>query len=248
MKQLYILLLIILLFGCESADTGKPGTDNVTGTDQDTEYPGSVLYTDPSIAGWAEAYTAYQPGEECDEMWQTPERSLGPADGTTDGIVCLGRGGTITFVFTDMPIADRDGADFAVFGNSFSDSFLELAFVEVSSDGETFVGFPAYSYTKEPVGPYGTVSFTDVYDINRDYTGFAGVHPVAYGTLFDLADLPVHADLDTASVTHVRLVDIPGDGSVVDSSGNPIYDPYPCTGSAGFDCDALGVINYARVR
>ncbi len=34
-----------------------------------------------------------------------------------------------------------------------------------------------------------------------------------------------------------------GDGSYLDTWGNIIYDPYPTTGSAGFDLDAIGVLN-----
>jgi len=35
-----------------------------------------------------------------------------------------------------------------------------------------------------------------------------------------------------------------GDGSCTDSFGNVIYDPHPTEGSAGFDLDAVGVLNY----
>ena len=43
----------------------------------------------------------------------------------------------------------------------------------------------------------------------------------------------------------MRIDDITGDGSCVDSAGNPIYDPYPSSESGGFDLNAVGVINYA---
>jgi len=36
-----------------------------------------------------------------------------------------------------------------------------------------------------------------------------------------------------------------GDGSNLDSLGEVIYDPYPTSGSAGFDLDAVGVSNGA---
>jgi len=49
--------------------------------------------------------------------------------------------------------------------------------------------------------------------------------------------------LDTDNVGWVRIVDIVGDGSYFDTSGDIIYDPYPTTGSAGFDLDAIGVLN-----
>ena len=50
---------------------------------------------------------------------------------------------------------------------------------------------------------------------------------------------------------YVRLIDVVGDGSTFDSfpaaygGPHPIYDPYPTTGSSGFDLDAVGVIHYA---
>ena len=45
----------------------------------------------------------------------------------------------------------------------------------------------------------------------------------------------------------MRIVDIVGNGTALDSAGRPIYDPYPTTGSAGFDLDAVGVIHYATI-
>ena len=49
--------------------------------------------------------------------------------------------------------------------------------------------------------------------------------------------------LDTYNIRWVRIVDIVGDGSYFDTSGDIIYDPYPTTGSAGFDLDAIGVLH-----
>ncbi len=47
-------------------------------------------------------------------------------------------------------------------------------------------------------------------------------------------------------MTHVRLIDIVGDGSQTDTSGDLIYDPFPTIGSAGLDIDAVGVIHQAE--
>jgi hypothetical protein len=44
-------------------------------------------------------------------------------------------------------------------------------------------------------------------------------------------------------VTHVRIVDVVGDGSARDSDGRVIWDPYPTILTAGFDLDAVGVIH-----
>jgi hypothetical protein len=46
-----------------------------------------------------------------------------------------------------------------------------------------------------------------------------------------------------STAIYVRIVDIKGNGSAKDSSNRPIYDPYPTSGSAGFDLEAVGVIN-----
>ena len=51
--------------------------------------------------------------------------------------------------------------------------------------------------------------------------------------------------VDLQNIAYVRIVDIVGDGTSLDSRGEPIYDPYPTAGSAGFDLDAIGVSNGA---
>ena len=89
---------------------------------------------DPSIVGWAAEVMGYVPGTNVDVEFQASGRALGPAEGTASDAVSLGRGGAITLGF-DAPIRDGLGFDFAVFENSFSDAFLELAYVEVSSNG-----------------------------------------------------------------------------------------------------------------
>ncbi len=73
--------------------------------------------------------------------------------------------------------------------------------------------------------------------------GCAGKHLQGTGTPFDLRALAGTPGLDTRRVTHVRLVDVVGDGSVADDYGNPIYDPFPTFGSGGFDLDAVGVMH-----
>lgn len=63
---------------------------------------------------------------------------IGKADGS---IVSLGDAGIAIVTFSN-PITNGTGNDFAVFENAFNDSFLELAFVEVSSDGINYFRFP----------------------------------------------------------------------------------------------------------
>jgi hypothetical protein len=196
----------------------------------------AVHMDDANIVGWASGWENYVVGSNCAPEWQTPEKALGEANGTSYDIVSLGCGGEITLTF-ECGIGDGIGYDFAVFENGFSDTYLELAYVEVSSDGVNFFRFLNDSLTDSPVGGFGAVDPTDI-------GGFGGKYRQGYGTAFDMASLTDTSGLlDTNNVKWVRIVDIVGDGSYVDTSGDVIYDPYPTTGSAGFDLDAIGVLN-----
>jgi hypothetical protein len=202
--------------------------------------PGStaVWKDDPAFIAWAVDHENYIAGTDVVSTWQTPERALGPAVGDSLDIVSLGRGGEITLIF-DPPLKDGPDWDFAVFENSFSDTFIELAYIEVSSDGQTFVRFQNDSLTSAPVGGYGSMDPTNV-------DGYGGKYRQGYGTPFDLANLATHDDVLSGAVklnaiSHVRIVDIIGDGSYIDSDGDIIWDPYPTNGSAGFDLEAVGV-------
>ena len=189
-----------------------------------------------ALVGWAIGYENYQPGSEVDLAFQVPSNAIGQAEGTTSDAVTLGRGGQITLNFS-TPIRDGFGSDFAVYENSFSDSFLELAYIEVSSDGTNFFRFDNDSLTDSPVSAFGEVDPTNVHNL-------AGKYRKGQGTPFDLEDLrDVSPLLNTAAVTHVRVVDVVGDGSDFDTSGDVIYDPSPTMGSAGFDLDGVGVLH-----
>jgi hypothetical protein len=177
-------------------------------------------------------------GAEVVSTWRDPSKALGAAVGDSFDIVSLGRGGEITLTF-DRPITNGQGWDFAVFENSFSDTFLELAIVEVSSDGVTYAAFETDSLTANPVGGFGAIEPSNI-------DGFAGKYRQGFGTPFDLSDLATQpevlsGDVDLSAITHVRLLDVVGDGSDFDTSGDVIYDPYPTFQSAGFDLDAVGV-------
>ncbi|MDR2092418.1 MAG: PEPxxWA-CTERM sorting domain-containing protein [Azoarcus sp.] len=208
--------------------------------------PGStaIHMDDPSITAWATGYENYNPSSGVAANWQTPEKALGKAVGDSYDIVTLGDQGSITLTF-DGYIYNGAGADFVVFENSFGATFLELAFVEVSSNGTDFYRFDTYSFTSSPVGGFGAVDPTNI-------DGFAGKYQQGYGTPFDLDLLSGYADLDLDHIQYLRLVDVKGDGSEYDSypaaygGPHPIYDPYPTVGSPGFDLDAVGVIHFAQ--
>ncbi|MBO7134439.1 MAG: T9SS type A sorting domain-containing protein [Bacteroidales bacterium] len=181
-------------------------------------------------------------------FYGTTSDCLGQANGR---FISLGDGGSITLQF-DIPIANGEGHDFAVFENALipnevpnQDSivFYELAFVEVSSNGEDFVRFPAVSHvqTDVQVGTFG-------YENSNLLTNLAGVFPVFNGYPFDLEELANEPNLDVNNITHVRLIDVVGSidpqYGTYDSEGNIINDPYPTPfHSCGFDLDAVGVIH-----
>jgi len=202
--------------------------------------PGStaVFKDDAAIIAWASGWQDYLPGANVNSNWQTPNKALGPAVGDSFDIVCLGDGGSIVLTF-EHPITNGPGWDFAVFENAFNDTFLELAYVEVSSDGSNFFRFPNDSVTPGPVGGFGAVDPTNI-------TGLASKYRQGWGTPFDLEVLAdISPLLDVTLIPFVRIVDIIGNGTFFDTSGDPIYDPYPTVGSAGFDLDAIGVRYYA---
>ncbi len=206
--------------------------------------PGSTAIAgdDARLSAWATKVLAVSYGENVDTSWQTPDKALGPATGDATDVVSLGEGGTITLGF-DATLVDGSGYDFAVFENGFSDEYLELAYVEVSSDGEHFVRFDTASLVAAPVGPYGTLD-------PHELEGYAGKYRVGFGTPFDLGWLKARPEvqlglLNLSQITSVRIVDVIGDGRNRDSFGHVVYDPYPTTGSAGFDLEAIGLLNVA---
>jgi hypothetical protein len=169
--------------------------------------------------------------------------SPGNVQGMADNqIVSLGDGGIAVLTF-ETPVSNGPGPDFAVFENGFSDDFLELAFVEVSSNGIDFFRFDAVSLTPtdEQIGTFGLLDATKLYNL-------AGKYRVEYGTPFDLDEVEDDPGLDKNQVTHIRIVDVVGsindDYATYDSQGNKVNDPWPTAfESSGFDLDAVGVIH-----
>ncbi len=120
--------------------------------------PGSTAVSkdDTRIQAWATKVLAITYGENVTSEWETPQNALGPASDSTTKVVSLGEGGVITLGF-DAILTDGPGYDLAVYENGFADDYLELAFVEVSSNGTNFIRFDTASLVDEPVGPYGTL-------------------------------------------------------------------------------------------
>ena len=208
----------------------------------------AVKFDDERIQGWATACTVVRGSSNLTDpeaaavTYGTDEDAVGPATANTMDVVSLGDGGMATLTF-DTPIANGDGYDFAVFENSFNDYFLELAVVEVSSDGEHFVRFPATSLTQTHTQITERVDPTFINNL-------AGKYRVGYGTPFDLEELRDSANVDINNITHVRVIDVVGSidpqYGTYDAFGHLINDPFPTiTHSAGFDLDGVAVMNTA---
>lgn len=165
--------------------------------------------------------------------------AFGKADGD---VVSLGDSGYVEITFNPA-LSNQSGPELAIFENSFSDTYLELAFVEISSDGVNYVRFPAHSLTQvtQQVGGFGSIDPTDIHNL-------AGKYRADYGTPFDFSDLKDSTSVDIQAVTHLRIVDAIGtidpQFATRDVNGNMVNEPYPTNfASGGFDLDAIAILN-----
>lgn len=170
----------------------------------------------------------------------TAQSAIGQA--SANGVVSLGDGGIATLTF-DPPITDGNGFDFAIFENTFLDTFLELAFVEVSTDSQSWARFPneSLSQTKVQTAAFGFTQPTNIHNLAGKYR-----HP--YGTPFDLNDLAMMSNIRINEIRYVRIIDVVGSIDTLyaqrDSKNRIINDPWPTPfASSGFDLDAVGVIH-----
>ncbi|MCK4630415.1 MAG: T9SS type A sorting domain-containing protein [Bacteroidales bacterium] len=207
----------------------------------------TAIYMDSSVfTGWAtDCYVIRGPMNASDPgagpaTYGAPSDAIGNA--SDNRVVSLGDGGIAVLSFND-PVVNRNGPDFAVFENSFNASFLELGFVEVSTDSVSFVRFPAVSLTQtdSQVNSFGNLDATLIHNL-------AGKYRAGYGTPFDLKDLIDSVNVDISEINFIRIIDVTG--SIIDSlasydsEGNKINDPWPTPfETGGFDLDAVGVIN-----
>ena len=173
--------------------------------------------------------------------------AIGPATPNNSmDAVSLGDGGSALVTF-ERPIQNGEGPDFAVFENDNNGGFLELAFVEVSSDGVHFVRFPATSLTQTET-QVGTFGFVDPTFINN----LAGKFQIGYGTPFDLEELAGSENLNIDSIVYVRIVDVVGSidpqYGTYDAFGHIVNDPWPTDyHTSGFDLTGVGVIHQKPV-
>lgn len=243
MKFSFALTAALLLGGTDLPAAGPfpgpVGSANTTAISKD----------DQRILSWATTVTGFSPGpidiSDPDAplaSFGAPGNALGPADALDpqNGVVSLGDGGSITLSFA-QPIIDGPGFDFAVFENGFSDTYLELAFVEVAGPDGVFVRFNCTSLTQTATQiSQSDVPFSGIDATNID--GLAGKYRQLFGTPFDLASVGLQ------QISFVRLVDVVGSidpqFGTKDSFGHMINDPWPSLfATAGFDLDAVAVLH-----
>ncbi len=212
--------------------------------------PGTTAISNDSsiFVAWADACEVVRGGFDISQpslgntWFGEAAAATGKAEGNSVNVVSLGDGGSATLVF-GTPIINGEGWDFAVFENALNDSFLELAFVEVSSDGTNFFRFPAVSFTgiDVQVATFGALEASKI-------DNFAGKYRQGYGTPFDLADLEGTFGLDLNHISHIKIIDVVGciqsEFATFDSQGNKVNDPWPTPfETGGFDLDGVGVIH-----
>lgn len=239
----FILILMSYLFGTVAYAQYAPQATVLGST--------AVSKNSGQFAGWATGCTI-QRGlmdiADPSKGFVTAGDSSFAVGAPDNSIVSLGDSGIATLTF-DAPLYDGPGYDFAVFENGFAnpsnpeEAFLELAFVEVSSDGRTFFRFPATSLTPDTF----QIPVAGVYMNARNINNLAGKYIGGYGTPFDLNELENIPGLDINNITHVRLIDVIGSVGThftYDKDGRKINDPYPSPiPTGGFDLDAVGGIN-----
>ena len=210
--------------------------------------------TDPAISFWASEVVDYELGLM---DYQQPELgyvSYGSATdilGDSGTIFSLGDHGSITVTF-DQTITNGPGDDLVVFENGFAYNgvFMEIGFVEVSSNGTDFSRLPALCRRDSQPGGFDSSDPALFYNLAGNYVG---------GTGIDLEDLITAGDanvvsglVDLAAITHVRVVDVVGDidgaGTTFDYLNRPVADPYPTPfASSGMDITGVAGIHGGTV-
>ena len=207
----------------------------------------SALFKHSSIfVNWAKQCTIYRGWKNIAQK-DSGYATIGDSTSATgkageNGIVSLGDSGIAICQFY-KPLINGDGWDFAVFENTFDDRYLELAFVEVSSDGWRYFKFPCHSLT-DTLNQTGAFGYTEPENINN----LAGKYRAGYGTPFDIGDIPDYKDLNKNNIRFVKILDIVGSlnskFASLDTAMRKINDPWPTPfTSSGFDLDAIGVIH-----
>jgi len=243
MKKINILLLSLILFSIKSFAQYAPQAP-LSGHE-------GIYIDDARIKAWANGCT-FERG------WlNIANKALGqptignntsPIGMANNEILSLGDSGVAVLTF-EYSIKNEEGPDFAVFENGFANpidatmAYMELAFVEVSSDGINYFRFDADCQIQD-TSQIDNFTYSDATKINN----LAGKYIANYGTPFDLEELKDKPGLDVNNITHIRIVDCIGsiDANIgsKDANGRMINDPYTTEfPSGGFDLNAVAVLN-----
>lgn len=192
------------------------------------------------------SFTYTEGGITSNKAWSgSAQNAIDIADGS---FVSLGDAGSAVLQF-DKPIFNGPGPDFVIFENAifsppiqFETAFIELAFVEVSSNGIDFERFPSVSNCQF-TNQIGTFEATNW----NQFENLAGLYPVFYGVPFNLDDIDGNI-VDKNNITHIRIIDIVGNidpnFASYDSQNNIINNAWPTPfATCGFDLDAVGIIH-----
>lgn len=195
----------------------------------------------PSAAAplpYAREVVSFAPGEGAGYGADAlPDVVLGPPDGKGTGagsldVLSLGKHGSIVLGFGEQLISDGPGADFVVFENAFwaggdpTAVYAEPGEVSVSEDGETWHTFPCAA-RGDGAGRYvGCAGWTPTLAFDADSLDVLDPE-LTGGDAFDLFELGVGA------ARFVRVSDVSAAGTAP---------------SAGFDLDAVGVVNTAEAE
>ncbi len=235
---LTLFLLVPVLAAAQFADTGQVNTAYDRG--------------DALIGVWASEVIDYEVGYQDHALLELGYVDFGsPSDvlGSAGTPFSLGDGGWITLSFNNA-VRNGPGDDLVVFENGFAYNgvFMELGFVEVSSDGVNFARLPALCRRTTQPGTWDSSDPASFYNLAGNLVG---------GTGFDLQDLvtagdPLVADgtVNLNLIAYVRIVDVIGDivGGTVDYLGRPVADPYPtASGSGGMDLTGVAILNIGTV-
>ncbi len=241
MRSIFIILCLVnsALFVCAQYPpaAGEPGSTAIPADSSCFVAWANGCHVERGFVNMSD--TTVQAGGSNKASYGTSNNAHGYPDNL---VVSLGDRGEAVLTFED-PIVNGHGWDFAVFENSLNNTFLELAFVEVSSNGTDYFRFPAVSLTQTDIQTT-TFGETDPTKIHH----LAGKYRSMFGLPFNLDDVDNDPLLDKNNITHVKIIDVGGsiDPSFAswDDLGNIINDPFPTPfESCGFDLDAVGVIN-----
>jgi hypothetical protein len=161
-------------------------TPTPTSTRAPTPAPSRSPTPTPGTAG-ADVVIAFNPGAGAQGKYGDPRALLGAPDLEEDpccqGMLQLGRGGSVLVAFADNAVTDGDGADLQVVGESAKD---DLLLVEVSADGQVWRAFPQGS--ESPGG-------LDLAHLGLDWAVYVRLTDVQPGT-------PTGAEVDAVVALH----------------------------------------------